>query len=62
MWYCSKYAPTEDKSDDKKDIFYKEVEHVFDQFPKHHMKILLGDLNAKLGREDILKPAFGNES
>ena len=26
------------------------------------MKILLGDFNAKLGREDIFKPAIGNES
>jgi hypothetical protein len=31
-------------------------------FPKHHMKILLGDFNAKLGREDIFKPTIGNES
>jgi endonuclease/exonuclease/phosphatase family metal-dependent hydrolase len=26
------------------------------------MKILLGDFNAKVGREDIFKPIFGNES
>jgi hypothetical protein len=26
------------------------------------MKILVWDLNAKLGREDILKPTTGNES
>ena len=26
------------------------------------MKILLGDLKAKLGREDTFKPTFGNES
>jgi hypothetical protein len=26
------------------------------------MKILLGDFNAKVGREDIFKPAIGNES
>jgi hypothetical protein len=26
------------------------------------MKILLGDLNLKFGREDILKPTIGNES
>jgi hypothetical protein len=26
------------------------------------MKILLGDLNAKVGREDIFKPIIGNES
>jgi hypothetical protein len=26
------------------------------------MKILLGDFSAKVGREDIFKPTFGNES
>jgi hypothetical protein len=26
------------------------------------MKILLGDFNAKIGREDIFKPMIGNES
>jgi hypothetical protein len=26
------------------------------------MKILLGDLNAKVGREVIFKPTIGNES
>jgi hypothetical protein len=26
------------------------------------MKILLGDFNAKLGREDNFKPTIGNES
>jgi len=26
------------------------------------MTILLGDFNTKLGREDILKPAIGNEN
>jgi hypothetical protein len=26
------------------------------------MKILLGDLNAKVGREDIFKPTISNES
>jgi hypothetical protein len=35
---------------------------MFDHFPKYHVKILLGDFNAKLGREDIFKPKIGNES
>jgi hypothetical protein len=26
------------------------------------MKILLGDFNAKVGKEDIFKPTIGNES
>jgi hypothetical protein len=35
---------------------------VFDKFPKYHMKILLGDFGAKVGREDIFKQTIGNES
>jgi hypothetical protein len=34
----------------------------FDQFPCYDMKILLGDFNAKLRREIILKPTIGNDS
>jgi hypothetical protein len=50
------HAPAEDKSDDRKDIiFHKELERVFHQTPKYHMKGLLGDFNAKSGKEDILK-------
>jgi hypothetical protein len=30
--------------------------------PKYHRKILLGDFNAKVGRQDIIKPTIGNES
>jgi hypothetical protein len=45
-----------------KDGFYEELEEVFDHFPKYYMKILLGDFNTKLGREDIFKPVIGQES
>jgi hypothetical protein len=38
------------------------LEHVFNKFPKHHTKILLGDFNAKVGRQDIFKPTIGNKS
>jgi exonuclease III len=56
------HAPTEDKIEDMKDRFYEELECVYDKFPKYHMKIILGDFNAKVGREDILKPTIGNDS
>jgi hypothetical protein len=36
-----------DKSVDMKDSFYKELEHVFSHFVKHHMKFLLGDFRAR---------------
>ena len=57
------HAPSEEKSDDSKDSFYKELEQVFFyHFPKYHMKILLGDFNAKVERENIFKPTISNES
>ena len=56
------HAPSEEKSDDSKDSFYKELEQVFYHFRKYHMKILLGDFNEKVGRENILKPTSGYAS
>ena len=53
------HAPSEEKSDESKDSFYEELEQVFDHFPKYHMKILLGDFNAKVGRENVFKPTIG---
>jgi hypothetical protein len=56
------HAQTEEKSDDSKDSFHEELEQVFDHFPKYYMNILLGDFNAKLGREDTFKLTIENES
>jgi hypothetical protein len=57
------HAPSEEKSDESKDRFYEELEQVFFyHFPKYHMKILLGDFNAKVARENIFKPTIGNAS
>jgi hypothetical protein len=50
------------KIDYVKHSFYEELEGIFDKFPKYHMKMLLGDFNAKVGREDIFQPTVGNES
>jgi hypothetical protein len=55
-------APIEDNIDDMKDSLYEELERVFSKLPKCHMKIFLGDFNAKEGREDIFKPTIQNES
>jgi hypothetical protein len=35
---------------------------VFYQLPEYHIKILLGNFNAKDGREDIFKMTIGNEN
>jgi len=56
------HAPSEEKSEESKVSFYEELEQVFDHFPKYHVKMLLGDLNAKVGRQNIFKPAIRQES
>jgi hypothetical protein len=38
------------------------LEYVFDHFSKYHMKILLGDFNIKVWRENIFKLTIRNES
>jgi hypothetical protein len=55
------HAPTEDKIDYVKSSFYEEMEIIFDKFPKFDMKILLGDFNAKVGREYIFKSKIGKK-
>jgi len=34
------------------DIFYDELERLFNRLPKYNSKIVLGDFNAKVGREE----------
>jgi exonuclease III len=55
------HAPCEYKSYDVKDSFYEELGSVCDQFARYDIKILLGDFNAKVGREDIFKPTTEDE-
>jgi hypothetical protein len=56
MWYllCD--------TDRMKDSFCDELERVFDKFPKYYMENLLGNINAKVCRENIFKPTIGNVS
>jgi hypothetical protein len=51
------HATCEGKGDGVKDSFYEELGRVFGQFPRYDMTVLLGDFNAKVGRENIFKPA-----
>ena len=56
------YAPTNDKSDDVKDAFYESLDKTYDECPKHDVKIVIGDANAQVGREDFFRPIIGRES
>jgi hypothetical protein len=56
------HALSDEKSDDLKESFNEKMEQHFCHFPKYSMKILLGDFNAKVGRENIFKATIRNES
>ncbi|PSN37502.1 hypothetical protein C0J52_26535 [Blattella germanica] len=56
------YGPTETSDDTIKDEIYEELKSVFDRLSRYHMKIFLGDFNAKVGREDIFRPTIGKFS
>ena len=57
------HAQSEENSDDSKDSFCEKLEQVFkNNFPKYHIKILLGGFNEKWGTENIFKQTIGNES
>jgi hypothetical protein len=60
-YYCiiNAHAPTEDKDDEEKDNFYLQLETIYSQCPKHDIKIVLGDFNAKVGKEENNYPHVG---
>jgi hypothetical protein len=58
----SAHVPTEDKDPSEKDKFYDLLEKEYDKCPKHDIKVIFGDFNAKVGREESFKPVIRNES
>jgi exonuclease III len=49
----SVYAATEDHTEETKEQFYDNLKYLLDKTPKNDTIIILGDVNAHLGRENI---------
>ena len=56
------YAPTKDKEDEIKEQFYEELQRTQDREPKHDVKIIIGDMNAKLGKEKVFSQVIGRNT
>lgn len=53
--FLSIHAPIEETKNTKKDVFYDLLEHVFENVPKHNIKIVLEDCNPNC----VCKQMFG---
>ena len=47
------YAPTNDAEEEIGDSFYEQLQQEYDRTPKHDVKIIMGDLNAKIGSDNV---------
>jgi len=53
--FMNVHTPTEDKSQDEKDTFYEQLESTLNSILSNRIQIVLGDLNAKVGKETIFR-------
>jgi len=60
--FVNGHAPTEEKTQEKKDEFYDNLEHTLNGIPRSRIRIVLEDFNAKLGKENIFRSMIGNHS
>jgi hypothetical protein len=52
-----------EKKEEVKNVFYETFELVYDTHPRHNVKVVIGNLNAKLGKEEGYRPTvIGRES
>ena len=56
------YAPTEESEQHEKDGFYDKLERILQKISKHDIVIVMGDFNAKIGRESFIKQNAGLHS
>ena len=49
--YICAHAPTEEKSERKKYQFYEQLDRTYKRCPSYDIKIILGNMNVKVGKE-----------
>jgi len=60
--FINVHAPSENKPQEEKDDFYDCVDLTLKALPQYRIRIVLGDLNAKIGKEAIFRPIIGSHN
>lgn len=56
------HAPTEEKDEEEKDLFYEMLDNEYEKLPIYDIKIVMGDCNAKVGQEEMYRATVGRHS
>lgn len=56
------HAPHNERPETDKDEYYEALTNAYDRCPAHDVKIVLGDFNAKVGKEEVYRPTIGKYS
>ena len=58
------HAPTEVSTLEgkEKESFYDVIQKTYDDSPSYDAKIIIGDMNAQVGKEEIYRPTIGSHS
>jgi endonuclease/exonuclease/phosphatase family metal-dependent hydrolase len=55
------FNPTEEKEDREKEKFYECLEEIYHKIQKYDLVIIMGDFNAKIGKEEYQKKVAGKQ-
>ena len=56
------HCPTEDQDEILKTEFYQKLEQIYDSAPRNDIKMIIGDMNAKIGKEEEYIGTTGKHS
>ena len=60
--FINVHAPTEEKEEEEKDVFYGRLARTINACPRHDLIIIRGDFNAKVGKEPMYRQYTGCHS
>ncbi len=56
------HAPHNEALNADKDAYCELLGKIYDEMPAHDVKVVIGDFNAKVGKEEVFRPTIGKYS